>query len=257
MGYTAAMFELRNVHKTFGAKAVIRGVSLHVHSGKTTALIGPSGCGKSTCLRLMLGLIQPDSGEARFDGMPIDRAYLPQLRRRVGYVIQDGGLFPHMTARQNVTIMARATGMDSAALDARLDALTALTNFPRDGLARYPVELSGGQRQRVALMRALMLDPEALLLDEPLGALDPMIRFELQTELREIFHALGKTVVIVTHDLAEADYFSHEIVLMRGGAIVQRGTLDEMNEAPADDFVARFIRAQRGHARGARKGSAA
>ena len=251
------MFELRNVHKTFGAKTVIRGVSLQVNTGKITALIGPSGCGKSTCLRLMLGLIQPDSGEVRFDGKPIDRAYLPQVRRRIGYVIQEGGLFPHMTAEQNVTIMARETGMDAGAMNTRLDELTALTNFPRDGLARYPVELSGGQRQRVALMRALMLDPEALLLDEPLGALDPMIRFELQNELRDIFHELGKTVVIVTHDLAEADYFSNEIVLMRGGDIVQRGTLEEMNETPSDEFVAQFIRAQRGHTLGVSKGEAA
>lgn len=240
------MFELRNIHKSFAKKHVIRDLSLQIPTGRLTALIGPSGCGKSTCLRLLIGLIQPDSGEVRFDGQPMETAHLPALRRRIGYVIQDGGLFPHLSARQNVTIMARETGMDADVMHARLDDLTGLTNFPRDALDRYPAELSGGQRQRVALMRALMLDPEALLLDEPLGSLDPMIRFELQSDLRAIFRKLGKTVVIVTHDLAEADYFADEIVLMRGGAIVQKGTLEQMNTAPDDEFVAQFIRAQRG-----------
>ncbi|TVQ43845.1 MAG: ATP-binding cassette domain-containing protein, partial [Gammaproteobacteria bacterium] len=133
-------------------------------------------------------------------------------------------------------------------IDARLETLRALTHFPASGLVRYPAELSGGQNQRVALMRALMLDPEALLLDEPLGALDPMIRHELQEELAEIFARLGKTVVLVTHDLAEAAFLGDTLVLMRAGRIVQQGSAEALRSSPADAFVERFLRAQRGFA---------
>jgi osmoprotectant transport system ATP-binding protein len=141
--------------------------------------------------------------------------------------------------------MARWLGRDEAAIAARLEELAALTRFPADALGRYPAELSGGQRQRVGLMRALMLDPDALLLDEPLGALDPMIRYELQTDLRDIFRDLGKTVVMVTHDIGEAGYFGDVIVLMRDGAIVQQGGIEALMKSPADEFVERFITAQR------------
>jgi osmoprotectant transport system ATP-binding protein len=165
----------------------------------------------------------------------------------VGYVIQDGGLFPHLTASGNITLMARQLKWDGARIKDRLEALLTLTKFPRDGLARYPVQLSGGQRQRVALMRALMLDPDVLLLDEPLAALDPMIRYELQNDLRGIFQELSKTTVLVTHDLAEAAYFGDRIVLMREGEIVQQGTLEAMLRSPAEPFVTQFINAQRSH----------
>ncbi len=242
------MFELKHVSKSYGETEVLKDLSVAVEPGKTTAFIGPSGCGKSTCLRLLIGLIEPDSGEVLLDGEPIRADTVRTLRRRIGYVIQDGGLFPHLTAEQNITLMAREIGVSQSDQDERVATLAELTDFPRDGLARYPLELSGGQRQRVALMRALMLDPEALLLDEPLGALDPMIRYDLQRDLRRIFRQLGKTVVIVTHDLAEADYFGDEIVLMRSGAIVQRGSLQAMSDDPKAEFVTRFIRAQRGHA---------
>ncbi len=240
------MFELKNIRKSFAGTEVIRNVSLSVTPGKTTAFIGPSGCGKSTCLRLLIGLITPDSGQVFFDSQPVTEASQREVRRRIGYVIQNGGLFPHMSARANITLMARELGRSMAEIDERLDTLVEMTNFPSEGLDRYPAELSGGQRQRVALMRALLLDPEALLLDEPLGALDPMIRYDLQHDLRRIFRQLGKTVIIVTHDLAEADYFADDIVLMRSGTIAQRGTLNEMSADPADDFVSKFIRAQRG-----------
>jgi osmoprotectant transport system ATP-binding protein len=165
---------------------------------------------------------------------------------RVGYVIQDGGLFPHLTARGNVTLMARYLGQDRRAIAARVDKLAELTRFPADGLDRYPHQLSGGQRQRVGLMRALMLDPDALLLDEPLGALDPLIRADLQTELREVFRALDKTVVMVTHDLGEAAFFAHRVILLREGRIVQEGSPADLWRRPADPFVTRFVQAQRG-----------
>ena len=241
------MLRLEGVTKSYGGRRVIDELDLDVASGETVVLIGPSGCGKSTALRLLLGLAVPEAGKVHFDGVTVSRDTISDVRRRVGYVIQEGGLFPHMTARENVMLKARTLGWDAARLDARLGVLRELTNFPIDGLDRYPVELSGGQRQRVALMRGLMLDPDVLLLDEPLGALDPMIRFSLQDDLRGIFRTLEKTVVLVTHDLSEAVFFGDRIVLMRDGKVVQHGTLDALARSPADPFVTEFVNAQRGH----------
>jgi osmoprotectant transport system ATP-binding protein len=209
-------------------------------------LIGPSGCGKSTLLRLMIGLIQPDRGRVHFEGEVLTRDNAERLRRKMGYVIQDGGLFPHLTARGNTALVARYLGWSAKRIGERLSELVELTHFPPDGVDRYPAQLSGGQRQRVSLMRALMLDPDVLLLDEPLGALDPMIRSNLQEELRTIFRQLGKTVVMVTHDLGEAGYFGDTIVLLREGSIVQRGSFGEFLDRPADAFVTEFVNAQRG-----------
>jgi osmoprotectant transport system ATP-binding protein len=208
-------------------------------------LIGPSGCGKSTLLRLMIGLLWPDTGTVRFDGTLVNRDSVATIRPRMGYVIQDGGLFPHLTAGSNVTLMAGYMGWDRGRRQSRLQELAELTRFPMAGLERYPVQLSGGQRQRVSLMRALMLDPAVLLLDEPLGALDPLIRADLQTDLRRIFERLGKTVVLVTHDITEAAFFGGEIVLLREGRIVQRGRMEDLVGDPAEPFVTQFIRAQR------------
>ncbi len=218
---------------------------LDAPKGGTLVLIGASGSGKSTLLRIMLGLIRPDGGEVRFDELRLSRENVRGLRRRMGYVIQEGGLFPHLTARENVTLMARHVGWEAYRIEARLAELVALTRFPEDGLDRYPRELSGGQRQRVSLMRALALDPDALFLDEPLGALDPMIRADLQDELRDIFRDLGKTVVLVTHDLAEARHFADEIVLLDEGEMIQRGTFEDLRDRPASPFVTRFVRAHR------------
>jgi osmoprotectant transport system ATP-binding protein len=241
------MFRLDHVSKSFGPTRALEGVTMGFVPRATTVLIGPSGCGKSTLLRLLVGLIAPDEGAVSFDGLVLDAAVVPRIRRRLGYVIQQGGLFPHLTARQNVTLMADHLGWEAGRTASRIAELTRLTRFPADALQRYPGELSGGQNQRVALMRALFLDPDVLLLDEPLGALDPMIRYELQQDLREVFGTLGKTVIMVTHDLAEAACFGSCIVLMRDGRIVQCGTLAAMTSAPADEFVGRFIRAQRDH----------
>ncbi|MGD2110300.1 MAG: ATP-binding cassette domain-containing protein [Phycisphaerae bacterium] len=239
------MFELGGITKRFGTTEAVRALSLATEPGKTTVLIGPSGCGKSTVLRLMIGLIRPDQGSLTFHGDPLTPESADLLRRKMGYVIQDGGLFPHLTARQNVNLMARYLRWDAQRSDRRLAELVGLTHFPEEGLDRYPLQLSGGQRQRVSLMRALMLDPDVLLLDEPLGALDPMIRSRLQVDLRNIFRTLGKTVVMVTHDLGEAAYFGDTIVLMREGRIVQTGTIRELLDAPSTTFVTEFINAQR------------
>jgi osmoprotectant transport system ATP-binding protein len=239
------MFELHSVTKRYGGVPALNDVDLVVPSGQTTVLVGPSGCGKTTLLKLLVRLLTPDAGTVKFDGEALTGANVLLLRRRMGYVIQEGGLFPHLSARRNVTLMAEYLGWKPEPVAARMDALAALVRLPAELLARYPAQLSGGQRQRVALMRALMLDPEALLLDEPLGALDPMIRYELQEELRDIFRRLRKTVVLVTHDMAEAAFFGDRIALLRDGRIVQLGTVEDFTQRPADPFVTRFLRAQR------------
>ncbi len=241
------MLRFEGVRKSLGGAEIIHGVDLVMTAGRTTVIIGPSGCGKSTLLRLLLRLLVPDGGRVLFDGEPLTAETERAVRHRTGYVIQDGGLFPHMTARANVTLLATHLAWERDRIADRLDELLTLTKFPPDGLDRYPQQLSGGQRQRVALMRALMLDPDVLLLDEPLAALDPMIRFDLQTDLRGIFRALGKTTVLVTHDLGEAAYFGDEIVLLRDGAIVQQGTLGVFLERPQEPFVSQFVTAQRSH----------
>ncbi len=239
------MIALENVSKAYGKQLALAPTSLQFATGKVTALIGPSGCGKSTLLRLMLGLIQPDNGRVVFNGGPITADNVERVRHAIGYVIQDGGLFPHLTARANVILLARYLQRDLSWVDKRISSLAELVRLPQIMLARHPRALSGGQRQRVGLMRALMLDPEMLLLDEPLGALDPIVRSELQTELKGIFTHLGKTVILVTHDMNEAAYLATDIVLMREGRIVQRGTLDELLHHPAEPYVKQFIQAQR------------
>jgi len=239
------MFELRGVSKAYDGVHALRGVDLAIAPGRTTVLIGPSGCGKSTVLRLMAGLLRPTAGEVLFEGRAVTAEALPGLRRRMGYVTQDGGLFPHLTGLANVTLMARHLGWAADRRTTRVAELCRLARLEETTLGRYPAEMSGGQRQRVSLVRALMLDPDALLLDEPLGALDPMVRFDLQNDLREVFGTLRKTVVLVTHDLAEAAYFADEVVLMREGTIVQRGSPADLLERPANEFVRQFVRAQR------------
>jgi osmoprotectant transport system ATP-binding protein len=250
------MLTLRAVTKEYGGIEIIHATDLSVATGRTTVLIGPSGCGKSTLLRLMAGLVAPTSGTITIDGTTVSPETARDLRRRIGFVVQDGGLFPHLTARGNACLMARHLGWQADAMESRLTELVELTHFPADRLDAYPVQLSGGQRQRVSLMRALMLDPQLLLLDEPLGALDPLIRSELQGELRDIFRSLGKTVVLVTHDLGEAAFLGDTLVLLQSGNIIQDGSFDDLVTRPADAFVTKFVNAQR-HAIGEREGAPA
>jgi osmoprotectant transport system ATP-binding protein len=242
---TTPIVRLVGVTKRLGDVPVLASTTLDVETGRTTALIGPSGSGKTTLLRLMMGLILPDEGQVLFEDAPLTTETVRERRSRMGYVVQEGGLFPHLTGRDNVALMARHLGWTPARIAARIAELAELVRLPGDLLARYPVEISGGQRQRVGLMRALMLDPELLLLDEPLGALDPLVRAELQEDLVRIFAALRKSVVIVTHDLTEAALFAEMVVLMRDGKIVQRGPLRDLVQRPADPFVTRFVNAQR------------
>jgi len=241
----SALVQLVAVSKRYTGAAALHSTDLGVERGKTTVLIGPSGCGKSTLLRLIIGLTAPDSGTISFDGSQITQANIERLRRQIGYVIQEGGLFPHLTARANILLVARHLGKSLAEMRTRLLELCELTRFSDNLLSRYPIELSGGQRQRVSLMRALMLSPELLLLDEPLGALDPLVRASLQKDLKEIFARLRQTALLVTHDLAEAAYFGDEIVLMNEGRVVQQGSIADLRKKPATDFVREFVNAQR------------
>ncbi len=241
------MIALENITKAYGNTAVIDDLSLLVESGSTTVLIGPSGCGKSTTLKLINGLVRPENGSVKINNQNIGDYDIFSLRTKIGYVIQDGGLFPHLTACENVSILASYLGWKKQSISERLGELCELTKFPSEVLNRFPVQISGGQRQRVSLMRALMLDPDILLMDEPLAALDPIIRYDLQNDLKQIFNTLNKTVILVTHDINEADFFGNKIVLIKDGSVVQEGTLKQFVEYPSNSFVTKFISAQRKH----------
>ncbi len=236
---------LEKISKSYGSVNALNNISLNIEHGKTTVLIGPSGCGKSSLIRIVIGLIEKDNGKIIIDDEELNEENILFFRRKMGYVIQDGGLFPHLTAGKNASLLAEYLGWGKNKIAERIKFLSELTKFPEEGLKRFPAELSGGQQQRVSLMRALMLDPEILLMDEPLGALDPLIRYDLQNDLKEIFSTLNKTVLLVTHDLNEAAFFGDKIVLMKDGSIIQSGKIKEFVENPENEFVTKFIKAQR------------
>lgn len=239
------MIALRKVCKSYGERVILHPLDLEMEAQSRVALIGPSGCGKSTLLRIILGLITPDQGQVEVCGRPVNAQTARQVRLGIGYVIQDGGLFPHLTARDNVCLMARHLGWEDSRIQPRLQQLAQLVQLPTDLLQRFPAEMSGGQRQRVGIMRALMLDPEVLIFDEPMGALDPLVRRQLQDDLRGIFEELRKTVLLVTHDMSEAAFLASDIILLKDGRVAQRGTYHDLSERPAEPFVSEFLRAQR------------
>ncbi|MBI2372820.1 MAG: ATP-binding cassette domain-containing protein [Deltaproteobacteria bacterium] len=239
------MLELVDVTKSFGGPRVLDGLTCRFEASRVHAVLGSSGGGKSTVLKLALGLILPDSGEVRVFGRSILAQDRRALRQRIGYVIQEGGLFPHMTVADNVTLSGRLAGLPLDSWPDRLRELLPLVHLDESFLARYPSELSGGQRQRVALLRALFANPSALLLDEPLGALDPIHRARLQEELRALFRRFEKTVVLVTHDVAEAAYLADRIHVVDRGRVVQSGTIDELVDAPGTPFVREILGAAR------------
>lgn len=245
------MFQLSGATRRYPGGEGLGPIDLSIPAGRTIGVIGPSGSGKSTLLRLLLGLVAPDAGTVRFEGREVPGEDVLALRRRMGYVVQGGGLFPHLTAGDNAALVARYLGWEEVRVAARLLELSRLVRLPPEALARYPRQLSGGQAQRVSLMRALLLDPAVLLLDEPLGALDPVTRHDLQVDLRDAFRRLGKTVVVVTHDLAEAAWLADRLLVLRDGRVAQEGTPAEVMASPADEFVARFVRAQRASVPGA------
>lgn len=238
------MLEFREVSKAFHGTTVVQALDLSIAAGEKVVLLGPSGCGKTTILRMVAGLVLPTSGQITVDSLPLNSQTVGTVRRRLGYVIQEGGLFPHLTGLQNVTLMARHDGWPRHRIDDRLAELVEMTQFPKTGLSRYPNELSGGQRQRLSLMRALFLSPRILLLDEPLGALDPLIRAGLQRDLNQVFARAGATVLLVTHDLVEASRLADRVCVMNAGRIVQQGPFAEILDRPGDEFVREFIRSQ-------------
>ena len=239
------MLELQNISKTFEDRSVLAEVNLMVPEGATHALIGSSGSGKTTLLRITLGLIPFDKGYVKINDQALLSFTPIEWADRIGYVPQDGGLFPHISAKNNIALIAKLRGWRRSKIDGRVEELRKLVDLDPEILTRFPREMSGGQKQRVSIMRAAMMDPAVMLLDEPMAALDPLIRRSLQQELKSIFLRLNKTVLLVTHDLGEAVYLAEQITLLHEGRVVQTGSYRDLLLQPATPFVSQFINAQR------------
>jgi len=240
---------LENVTKSFdGASgAAVDNLSLDIENGSIIALLGPSGCGKTTTLRMINRLIEPTSGKIEINGVDVMSQSPQELRRGIGYVIQQVGLFPHRTIASNIATVPKMLGWDKSRSAERVEELTTLVGLDHEMLDRYPDELSGGQQQRVGVARALAADPPVLLMDEPFGAVDPIVRGRLQDELLALQTQVSKTIVLVTHDVDEALRVADKIALMNvGGVIEQLATPDELMRAPANDFVRSFVGEDRG-----------
>lgn len=238
------MIQFNNVSKFYGTRAALHSTTLSLAKEQTHVFWGSSGSGKTTALRLVAGLIDVSAGEIRVNNQKVSSQIQPQLASMIGYVIQEGGLFPHLSAWQNIALAGRAQSWAEDRLSSRIKDLAELVQLDMSILDQFPKQLSGGQRQRVALMRALLLNPEIILLDEPLGALDPLVRSDLQKELKRIFNSLRKTVILVTHDIGEGAFFGHTLSLFHEGYLIQHGDFKGFIEKPNNEFVTRFITAQ-------------
>jgi osmoprotectant transport system ATP-binding protein len=238
------MIRLEHVTKTFPGNdhMAVDNLNLEIEAGMTIAMIGPSGCGKTTTMRMINRLETPSDGRVLVQGRDIAGTDPRQLRRSIGYVIQQVGLFPHMTIARNIATVPRLLGWDKAKTDKRIDELLELVSLdPAIMRNRLPHELSGGQRQRVGFARALAADPEIMLMDEPFGAIDPITRIKLQDEFRQILKKVSKTVVIVTHDIDEAIKMGDKVAIMRDGGLLQYDTPEALLAHPADEFVKSFL----------------
>ncbi|MFR8336590.1 MAG: ATP-binding cassette domain-containing protein [Eisenbergiella massiliensis] len=237
-----SVISLKNITAAYGNKDVLMHFNLEIARGEFVMLIGTSGCGKTTALKLMNGLLRPKEGSVVVNGNDLSRTDLTALRRNLGYVVQETGLFPHLTIEKNISYVADLSRKkDSKAIQNRVTQLLQLVELPEEIRRRYPDELSGGQKQRVGIARALMNSPEILLMDEPFGALDEITRRRLQEEIGNIHRQQGETIVFVTHDIDEALRLGTRIVVMDAGRIIQDGTPEEIREHPATDFVKKLM----------------
>jgi len=239
------MIRLQQVSKRYQDRTILHDISLDLEAAKTHVFLGASGCGKTTLLRIIAGTIRADGGEVRIDDEVVYVADPCPLAHKLGFMTQEGGLFPHLRAGENAEMMAKVRGMPAKTRQTRLEELAHLVGLNIELLQRFPSQLSGGQRQRVALMRALFLKPAVLLLDEPMGALDPLIRHELQQTLKDVFSSLQTTVILVTHDVGEAAFFGDTITLLHEGGILQHGPFLDLVHKPAHPRVTSFLKAQR------------
>ena len=236
------MIEFKGITKSFKGNEVLKGINLEIQTGHLVAIIGGSGCGKTTLLKMINLLIHPTSGEILIDGEDITKYDVIKLRRRMGYVIQQTGLFPHMTIRENIQLISKLEKVEPKKLeDTTIQMMNMVGLDPSVYLDRYPTELSGGQQQRVGVARAFATDPEIILMDEPFSALDPMTRSDLQDELVGLQSKLGKTIVFVTHDMDEAIKIADMICIMKDGKILQYDTPENILKNPADEYVSNFV----------------
>ena len=236
------MITFENVVKTYGDTRVLNNLSFEIAAGEFTVLIGPSGCGKTTTLRTVNRLIEPDSGRIFINGQDILQMDKVALRRSIGYVIQQIGLFPHMTVQQNICVVPKLLRYDKSRCDEIAHEMLSLVNMPYEKYAhKYPYELSGGQQQRIGVLRALAASPPIVLMDEPFGALDPITRSILQEEIKKLQRKLNKTIVFVTHDMDEALFMADKIIFMEKGNIVQMASPEEMLENPASELISSFM----------------
>jgi osmoprotectant transport system ATP-binding protein len=245
----AASLEFRNVSKRYapGAERVLVDLSFEVPAGEICVLVGPSGCGKTTAMRMVNRMIDISEGDILLDGESVRKRDPAELRRHIGYVIQQTGLFPHLSIGDNIATVPRLLGWDRKRINARVHELLELISLPPETQERYPAEVSGGQRQRVGVARALAADPPLMLMDEPFGAIDPITRERLQNEFLRLQEDIRKTIVFVTHDIDEAIKMGDRIAILReGGVLVQYDTPEAILAEPADDFVARFVGLDRG-----------
>lgn len=240
------MIRVQQISKHFGAIEAVKAVSFSVQAGQTLCLIGSSGSGKTSTLKMLNRLIEADSGQIEIAGQSILKQDPVRLRRKMGYVIQQGGLFPHLTVFQNIALLLKLENWSAARQRQRVSELLSLVSLPENYTQRYPAALSGGERQRVGVARALALHPPILLMDEPFGALDPITRSQVQDGFLEIQRVFGVTTVMVTHDMAEAFKCGDTIALMDQGQLIQIGTPLELLNQPANAFVAEFVATQAG-----------
>lgn len=239
------MIEAKNVTKTFDGHTAVDNVSFTVKEGETLVLLGRSGSGKTTLLKMINRLIEPGSGEIRIDGRSTKDGSPEELRRKIGYVFQNTGLFPHYTIEGNIAIVPRLLGWEKEKIRERINSLMEKLGLPATYLSSYPHQLSGGQQQRVGLARALASDPPILLMDEPFGALDPITRVSLQKDFKELDELKSKTIILVTHDVQEAFGLADRICLMDKGRIIQAGEPRELLFHPAGKYVKDFFDDQR------------